>query len=68
MSTELISVEIPPSYEAKSSPELWSTTFENILITTAEGYLVSITFEDRMSPGKHQRSLEEYSIHVQNLC
>jgi len=62
-------VKFPPCHEAKSSPEQWNAAFEKVLrITTAEGYLVRIIVEDRMSPGKHQEKLEEYAELVRYLC
>jgi len=62
-------VKFPPCHEAKSSPEQWNAAFEKVLrITTAEGYLVRIMVEDRMSPGKHQEKLEEYAELVRYLC
>ena len=69
MAALVFPVEIPPCYEAKSSPERWDAAFEKILrITTAEGYLVSNTLDDRMSPGKRQQKLEECAELVRLLC
>jgi hypothetical protein len=61
--------QIPPCYEAKSSPEKWDATFEKIFrITTAENYLLSIIAEDRLFPAKRKVKIEEYIDLVRSLC